>query len=117
MVFTKDWQSWNATDTDDGTVPAEDSELTNGDAISLRDMTFFIFYFLLGTSVFLVLKQLYLNWRDIGSVDIEIPEPHASSQREEAVKKSVGERRKELLAGFEELKVRRVSKLKFGKHS
>jgi hypothetical protein len=115
MVFTKKWQSWNVTDTDDGTV--EDSEPTNGDAIKLKDVPMFIFYFRLGTSAFLVLWQLYLNYRDIGSVDAEIREPQAISQREEVVKMSVGERRKELLDGFEEHKVQRVSKLKFGKHS
>jgi hypothetical protein len=115
MITRELQQSWSKPDDGDDTV--EDSEFTNGDAISLLDMTFFIFYFLVATSMFLILRQVYLNYRDsTDSTDAEIPEPQAISQREEAVKKSVGERRKELLDGFEEQKVQRVSKLKFGKH-
>jgi hypothetical protein len=66
-----------------------------------------VYYFFLVSSfcmlVFILLWQAYLRTRDAGSTDAEIPEP-------EVVNKSVGERRKELLAGFEEHKVQRVSK-------
>ena len=114
MVFTKEWQTWNVTDTDDGTVG--DSELTNDDDVDMYDMPFFIFYFAFGTSVCLLFWQVYFKkCRGTHGADAEIPEPQASSHGEEVVKKSVGERRKELLAGFQEQKVQRVSKLEIDK--
>jgi hypothetical protein len=117
MIAREMQQGWNKPD--DDTVGAGNSrEPTNGTRV---DISLFYFYFaLLGTVCFIIfLWHFYLTkYRDTGSVDAEIPEPQATSQGEKVVeKKSAGERRKELLAGFEEHKVQRVSKLKIGKKS
>jgi hypothetical protein len=114
MIAREIQQRWNKPD--DDTVGAGNSrELTNGTRV---DMSLFFLYSALGIVCFIILWCLYLKYRGTGSVDAEIPEPQATSQGEKVVKKkSAGERRKELLAGFEEHKVQRVSKLKIGKKS
>jgi hypothetical protein len=98
MVFTTGWQAWNNTDGGTGGDSEESNKGTGVDIV--------YYFFLVGTFCtlsFILLWQVYLRGRDAGSTDAEIPEP-------EVVNKSVGERRKELLAGFEEHKVQRVSK-------
>lgn len=97
-------QIWNVTQD----VTEGDGELSNGTTI---DMTAFIFYCALGTVLFMISWQLYLKWRDSASIVPDIPEPPATLQGQVAVKRSAAERRKELLAGFQEHKVQRVSKL------
>jgi hypothetical protein len=110
-MITRELQSWTKPDTDDDTV-GDSEERAHGTTLDLRS---FFFYSTLGAVSFLILWQLYLKCRDTHSVAAEIPEPQARSQGEEVVKKRAGERRKELLAGFEEHKVQRVSKLKIDK--
>jgi hypothetical protein len=117
MIAREIQQRWNKPD-DDTVGVGISRELTNGTRV---DVSLFFFCSALGIVCFIILWCLYLKYRDTGSVDAEIPEPQATSQGEQVVKKkkkkSVGERRKELLAGFEEHKVQRVSTLKIGKKS
>jgi hypothetical protein len=96
------WSKGNEVIVEDG------EELSSGGTL---DLPFLFLYSALGAISFIVMWQFYLKkCRDTG-LDDEIPEPQATSQGEEAVKKSVGERMKELLAGFEKYKVQMVSKL------
>jgi hypothetical protein len=110
-MIPRELRSWNKTD--DGTVGDSEEFTTN----TSLDMPSFFFYAALSLFSFILLFQVYLKcrYRASGSVDAEIPEPQASFPGVEVVKKSVGERRKEILAGFEEHKVQRVSKLKIVK--
>jgi hypothetical protein len=108
-MITRKLYSWNVTD--DSTVG--DSEFAN--AGTSNDLDSFIFYSALGTVLFLIACKGYFQCRNAVSVVVEIPEPQASSQGEEVVKKNVGERKKELLDGFEDHKVQRVSKLQIEK--
>jgi hypothetical protein len=110
-MITRELHTWNKTD--DGTVGDSEEFTTN----TSLDMPSFFFYAALSLFSFILLFQVYLKcrYRASDSVDAEIPESQASYPGVEVSQKSVGERRKELLAGFEEHKVERVSKLKIVK--
>ena len=108
-MITRELQSWNKPEDD---MVGDSEELAHGTTL---DMPFFFFYSTFGAVLFLIFWHVYLKYRNSHTVDAEIPEPQASSHGEEVVKKSVGERRKELLAGFQEQKVQRVSKLEIDK--
>jgi hypothetical protein len=123
MITRELHQGWNMPDHDDHDdtvgVPVGDSEELTENGTRL-DMSLFFFYSAVATVCFIILWRCFLKCRDTGRVDAEIPEPQATSpQGVEVVKqKSVGERTKELLAGFEEHKVQRVrNKLTIGKQN
>jgi hypothetical protein len=116
MIAREMQRRWNKPD-DDTVGVGISRELTNGTRV---DMSLFFFYSAVATVCFIILWRCCLKCRDTGRVDAEIPEPQATSpQGVEVVKqKSVGERTKELLAGFEEHKVQRVrNKLTIGKQN